>query len=553
MLVLSIRGPLTSTFRQLSEAVYAVQPTLALLLRREDLHLRLLDADEIPPEALAAPLTWAHSSDLPDPTPWLTEGGLLLTDGAQFTDGAGGLAEAGTIGDPPQAGGDRDTEPSAYVERLVAAGVAALGVSTVVHPAVPSAVVAACREHGLPLVEIAARTPFMAIIKAVTDAADQEQRDRLERSLEAQRAVARAALRPDGLTAVLRELEKRLDCWVALFDGSGHRVPIDIRIPAPAGALDDVRADVRRALQRGARGGSRIAGVGGDITLQTLGQPPRLRGVLVVGSTEPLDAAGHDLVTSVIAIASIALDQTRALDESRGLLRSGLLELMLAGSVDVAGRSAEQLWGPLPRGPIRVCAVVAGPSSGALTTDVLALASELELLAERRPGRVFFARRGDHLVTITRADDTSPVRKLLQHNGIPAGCSTPVAWSDLSTGLVEAQRASMRAHEGRTFVRFDDLVGDGILGLLEISGGATVARRLLQPLIDAPAEQRETLIETLRVWMEHNCAWDPAARELGIHRHTLRNRVTSVERLLGLDLDSFADRAELWAALELTS
>jgi PucR family transcriptional regulator, purine catabolism regulatory protein len=36
-----------------------------------------------------------------------------------------------------------------------------------------------------------------------------------------------------------------------------------------------------------------------------------------------------------------------------------------------------------------------------------------------------------------------------------------------------------------------------------------------------------------------------------VHRHTLRHRIAAVERLLSLDLSQFADRAELWAALQL--
>ena len=60
------------------------------------------------------------------------------------------------------------------------------------------------------------------------------------------------------------------------------------------------------------------------------------------------------------------------------------------------------------------------------------------------------------------------------------------------------------------------------------------------------------LISTLRVWLTHNCAWDPAARQLGVHRHTLRNRIALLERLLRVDLGRFPDRAELWAALELS-
>ena len=71
---------------------------------------------------LSEPLRWAHSSDLEDPTPWLTEGGLLLTDGTQF-DVAGEAAWA-----------------DGYVGRLAECGVAALGFATqVVHAEVPRA------------------------------------------------------------------------------------------------------------------------------------------------------------------------------------------------------------------------------------------------------------------------------------------------------------------------------------------------------------------------------------------------------------------------------
>ena len=39
-----------------------------------------LDADH-----LDRAISWVHNSDLPDPTPWLEPGQLLLTDGGQFT------------------------------------------------------------------------------------------------------------------------------------------------------------------------------------------------------------------------------------------------------------------------------------------------------------------------------------------------------------------------------------------------------------------------------------------------------------------------------------
>ena len=56
------------------------EPTLRALLARRELHLRLMSAeDELPPGALDAPLRWVHSSDLADPTPFLADDLLLLT------------------------------------------------------------------------------------------------------------------------------------------------------------------------------------------------------------------------------------------------------------------------------------------------------------------------------------------------------------------------------------------------------------------------------------------------------------------------------------------
>jgi purine catabolism regulator len=121
----------------------------------------------------------------------------------------------------------------------------------------------------------------------------------------------------------------------------------------------------------------------------------------------------------------------------------------------------------------------------------------------------------------------------------------------LPVGLAEALQAAQRAGSDRDLVRFEELAAEGMLGLLAAAGGADVARRILLPLFSRPVAEREMLINAVTVWLSHNGAWDPSARELGVHRHTLRHRVSAVERLLGLDLDQFAERVELWSALHL--
>ena len=314
--------------------------SLDQLLAKPDFHLRLRAGAEPDTPALHEPLAWAHSSDLEDPTPWLSAGGLLLTDGTQF-DSRGSMRR-------------RDGVRRRLRRSAGRRGVAALGFATpVVHAEIPERLAAACRQRGLVLIEVAERAPFMAIIAFVNDAAAREQRDRLEWSLAAHRTLARAALRPDGLNAVLRELEGQLGCWVALFDAAGYRVPTATRLPVPAAVEREIGDAVRTALSRGTRGSLRISSAGADVTMQTLGRSWELHGVLAVGAQAALGGTERELVTSVIALASIALDQTRAIEDARRGLRTGPLRTHAVGSLGGGGLDGGQALGPTarPTGP----------------------------------------------------------------------------------------------------------------------------------------------------------------------------------------------------------
>jgi purine catabolism regulator len=72
---------------------------------------------------------------------------------------------------------------------------------------------------------------------------------------------------------------------------------------------------------------------------------------------------------------------------------------------------------------------------------------------------------------------------------------------------------------------------------------------MLEPLLAYDDEHGAALVPTLRVWLEHDGHAERAAAVLGVHRHTLRARIQQCARLLGRDLDEFAARADVWAAL----
>ena len=91
------------------------------------------------------PVRWVHISELPDPTPWLRGGELLLTTG------------------PPL-----DSGPSAYVERLAAAGLTGIGLGLGLgYDEAPAEAVTAADRLGFPLFTIPYEVPFIAITEAV--------------------------------------------------------------------------------------------------------------------------------------------------------------------------------------------------------------------------------------------------------------------------------------------------------------------------------------------------------------------------------------------------
>lgn len=67
---------------------------------------------------------------------------------------------------------------------------------------------------------------------------------------------------------------------------------------------------------------------------------------------------------------------------------------------------------------------------------------------------------------------------------------------------------------------------------------------------DATHLGSSSLVSTLTAFLEHNGQTEIAAAALGVHRHTLRNRLVRVAELTGLDLDSAHVRAELWIAVQ---
>ncbi|OLT45905.1 hypothetical protein BJF85_18170 [Saccharomonospora sp. CUA-673] len=479
-------------------------PTARELTRDPQLGLTLRAGDG----GADRPISWVHSSELDDPTPFLAGGELLLTTGIALPRGADGQA--------------------AYVGRLAAAGLSGLGFGIELgHDTIPETLLTAAERAGLPVLEVPHRTPFIEIGKAVSQALADARSAETHRFESARTALTTAAMYGEDLGGVINRLSVELAGWAMLLEPDGrvvHARPADAaeRTASVVADLDRLRT-VRPPSSIG------MSTAGEHVAAHSLGGGSTLAGFLVVGRAEPFCPVDHHVTHAAVSLLSIALTRTRTAADVR--LRTVALTLLLSGQRAAFDELAGPLGLRLPEPPV---VVLAGSGHSPTLVDSGAAA---DLVAGQLDGQ---------LIAVASASQHLPSARHLGVSAPTGFGGLPVARRQAAQALAEATRRDAAV------VRFDD-IGVGLLPDAADPEVVGRAEAVLRPLREHDERQRGELVRSLRVWLAHHGHWDPAATELGVHRHTLRYRMGKVAALLDCDLDSPDVRAQLWLAIRLVS
>ena len=480
------------------------------------------------PRTPAAPdvqVHWAHAIELEDPTPWLAGGELVLTTGLRMPRGR--------------------AEQTAYVDRLAEAGVAALGFGVGVRFAtVPRAVVEQCEHRGLPLLEVPLPTPFIAVTQRVAQRLAHEQQQALQRLVTAQQSITRRSLTL-GAAGVAESLARELHREVVLLDEHGRPLGWSWG-PALAEALVAVLEPGRPG--RAPRSTRRVHTAAGPLELHGLRGRAAHRGWLAVAIDEPLLQDDRLLVNHAVAVATLQLDRPREVEQARAAVGATILGLLLEhapsspetvrhlGHLGFAtGEPVRLVWARSPSAASLADAVQAGLADVSVPHALQTAHGELMLLVQDRDT--------DAAVSAVVAGQLDTGQRV---GGL--GVSGPVTSDHAADALVQARRAGEVARDERLeAARFDTLTLGAVLSdTLVRERVQALTRSALEPLAQA---SDGVLLQSLRVFLDHNGSWESAARALGVHRHTMRHRMTRVEEITGLDLDVAHNRVVLLLAL----
>lgn len=448
-------------------------------------------------------VSWAHTSDLPNPWEWLSGGELLMTNGAGLRPAAAAQIN--------------------YLDQLNSAGVSGLvlGLGTSART-----LTAGLRRRAdalsFPLLSVPYSMSFTTIARAVAHANEREEARHLGQIARMYDIVG-SGIGADSSADLLGRLEAELDADVTLIAADTGAVLL------PYGRQCPESADVIASFT--AHGGSLpgVVHVGQSaVALPVPGPTPTAVVIRPRGARLPSAAVlAHVPLAGALDLAHVVAAEDRTAREDRAAL-----DAMITGRID-RDRAADNL---ARRG------IVDGLLVAAQAHDLAPLEAHRQLWRAGIP-HVATLRDDAVLVAVGRAT----LERITDLFNVRLGVSAAPAHEALMAAEEAAFALSIAALEHKRLFHF----GSPTTTILPRSRAEArqIAVSILGPLRRYDEEHDSELLDTLRAFIDADRSWTAAAGQLHIHRQTLGYRLRRIESISGRGVSSSMDVAHWWFAL----
>lgn len=483
-------------------------------------------------------IRWVHISELPDPTPWMTGGELLLTTGIQL-----GSAK----------------EQREFIRLLAGSELAGLGLGTGFnHAKLPKALVDEAESLGFPLFEVPYEMPFIAITEAAFRRLVNEQYDVLSRGIAVNERLENLVLGGGSLDEIAGEIASTVAGSALVLDSRGE--------PIAAGGRR-VGAEVRKALreevrQRGPEG-SPFVPPQPELRGRALAHPVSPQGgradawLVVLRRSGELGEFERLCVQQGAVVVALRLMRERVARDTERRLAGEVLAAMFSGRL--AAADLRDRLAPFGIGEQAAVLVfeLSNPDAAETTLEShLSGVGRAALVAAHPAGRK------ELLCAVVDARDDEAIelaagaRRTLEeaHGPVRAAASR----------ALPTERARHAFHEARCALEATALSNGSapevashrdlgaftlLLSVQDDDALRHYCEAVLGPIEESDDRYAAELMRSLEAFIERNGHWERAAADCYCHRHTLRYRIKRVEELTGRDLGRANDRIELWLAL----
>lgn len=506
---------------------------------------------------------WAHVSELPDIAGLLQGGELILTTGIALP------------------GADADLRR--YADTLAEADAAGLMVELGRRfTELPASLVAACDRHLLPLVAFHREVKFVKVTEAVHSLIAAEQFTVLRATVQAHDVFTSLCVEGAPAVEIVREASRLTGCPV-IFENLMHQV---LAYDAAGVPVDD--------LLRNWEARSRRAAVSSTTTAFSpegwILTPVSVRGETWGRLVLILDDGPTPVRTMVLERAAVALTLNRLMEQSRETLerqahRSTLSDILEQRYPSVREMHARTAALGIPTARRTLVAVIVDIHPRATAGQDLSTAAHhradqnaelvgsairaagvralVGALHENRVGVLVPLRSARERVSTLRAI-ASRVREVMEARKIAAdeteersviiGVGSPVAnLDDMRRSFAEAGHVADAARgttEVKPYYELPDIQLRGLLYILTDDPRVQAfVERALGPLLEYDSRHETGLVATLRVFLASGRNKSVAADRAHLSRQALYQRLATIERVLGVDLDSAEACTSLHAAL----
>jgi hypothetical protein len=504
------------------------------LVRAGDLGISIL----VPAiDALERPILGSQITDLPDPSRYLSEGDLVLTNAlwASTPGGASSFVSAAS-----------ESKASAVVIGLVDGG------------AVPDEVIRLCRQFGMTLATVGEDISLTVVAERISALQPEGSSIRLARGQDFSRRLLEVESERGGPGGVLDVFTEASGIVAWLMSDVGALVAAVGTWPSPERVASTWNA---RPTEPGPEPARLRRADGATSSVWAVSSHSRIVAGYLVVEREFAELSPDTLVQVDAVVTALRLDLELAV-RRRDAADASVAELMHAlgdESVSVGEVSARlRLIGLDPQQPlVVVTASVADPEFPPEATLMI-----VEAITEAAQASERGCIDGESIVLFVNQPQTQPEQSF-EHAAEPwlpflagrqlrVGISDPVASIEQLSSALAVARERLVATTGDASVvvtRTSNARSHrALLALLGDRTRASFGADVLGPLVDYDERNGSELVATLRAFLDNGGAWVQTARDLELHPNTMRYRMSRVEDLTGRDLSRMSDRVDLFLA-----